>query len=161
MIDLILAIVFGVFYILYIEYLHAVLRFSGIGKMAIERNLKDFDFGHVIRHYMGYGGGILGVIIGLSLIVVFIRQGLLKFMVEGSPQFAHSVEMNSVYGLAISSAIFFTILGIVLSFIFGGKDYAASVRAVSAFSKEKMRQMSDESATTQTSPYTTTTTIPK
>jgi hypothetical protein len=145
-IDLILAIVFGVFYILFIEYLHAVQRFSSIGKMAIERNLKDFDFGHVIRHYMGYGGGILGVIIGLSLIVVVIRQGMLKFMQDGSPQFANSVEMNSVYGLAISSAIFFTILGIVLSFIFGGKDYAASVRAVSAFSKDKMRQMSDESA---------------
>jgi len=146
MIDLILAIVFGVFYILFIEYLHAVQRFSAIGKMAIERNLKDFDFGHVIRHYMGYGGGILGVIIGLSMIVVVIRQAMLKFMEEGSPQFAHSIEMNSVYGLAIASAIFFTVLGIVLSFIFG----AASVRAVSAFSKDKMRQMSDESSTKTT-----------
>jgi hypothetical protein len=158
MIDLILAVVFGVFYILFIEYLHSVQRFSQIGKMAIERNLKDFDFGHVIRHYMGYGGAVLGAIIFLSLIVVIIRQGMLKFMQEGAPQFAFSVEMNSVYGLAISSAIFFTIFGIVLSFIFGGKDYAASVRAVSAFSKEKMKQMSDESANKGVQPTGLTTT---
>lgn len=145
-IDLALAIVFGVFFILFIEYLHAVWRFTQIGQMAIERNLKDFDFGHVIRHYMGFGGAILGVIVVISLVVVFMREGFLGMMAENAPQFASSVEMNSVYGLAISSAIFFAIIGIVLSFWFGGRDYAASMKAVRAFSKEKLRQMSDESS---------------
>jgi len=142
--DLILALIFGVFFILYIEYLHAVFRFNAIGKMAIERNLKDFDFGHVIRHYMGFGGGVLGIIIALSLVVVFLRDMFLTMMAS-TPQVTNSVEMNSVYGLAISSSIIFTILGIVLSFWFGSRDYAASIRAVSSFSKERMRQMSDES----------------
>jgi hypothetical protein len=146
-VDLALAIVFGVFFILFIEYLHAVWRFTSIGKMAIERNLKDFDFGHVIRHYMGFGGGVLGIIVVLSVVVVFLRNGILAMM-SGTPQLTSSVEMNSVYGLAISSAIIFTILGITLSFWFGSRDYAASIRAVSSFSKEKMRQMSDEGKTT-------------
>jgi hypothetical protein len=147
-VDLALAIVFGVFFILFIEYLHAVWRFTSIGKMAIERNLKDFDFGHVIRHYMGFGGGVLGIIVVLSVVVVFLRNGILAMM-SGTPQLTSSVEMNSVYGLAISSAIIFTILGITLSFWFGSRDYAASIRAVSSFSKEKMRQMSDEGKTTR------------
>ncbi len=145
-VDLLLAIVFGIFFILFIEYLHAVWRFTSIGKMAIERNLKDFDFGHVIRHYMGFGFGVLGIIVVLSVIVIFLRNGILAMM-AGTPQLTHSVEMNSVYGLAISSAIIFTILGIALSFWFGSRDYAASIRAVSSFSKEKMRQMSDEGKT--------------
>lgn len=148
-VDLALAIVFGVFFILFIEYLHAVWRFTSIGKMAIERNLKDFDFGHVIRHYMGFGGGVLGIIVVLSVIVVFLRNAILAMM-AGTPQLTNSVEMNSVYGLAISSAIIFTILGIALSFWFGSRDYAASIRAVSAFSKERMRQMSDEGKTRKT-----------
>jgi hypothetical protein len=70
--------------------------------------------------------------------------------------------MNSVYGLAISSAIFFAIIGIVLSFWFGGRDYAASMRAVRAFSKEKLRQMSDESASRGAQPLQATTVdVPK
>jgi hypothetical protein len=145
-VDLALAIIFGVFFILFIEYLHAVWRFTAVGKMAIERNLKDFDFGHVIRHYMGFGAGVLGAIVLLSVIVVLLKEGILAMMAS-TPQVAHSIEMNSVYGLAISSAIIFTILGIVLSFWFGSRDYAASIRAVSAFSRERMRQMSDEGKT--------------
>lgn len=146
MLDLALAIIFGVFFILFIEYLHAVWRFTAIGRMALERNLKDFDFGQVIRHYMSFGGGVLGIIVVVSVGVVFLRNGFLAAM-SSTPQLTHSVEMNSVYGLAISSAIIFTILGIVLSFWFGSRDYAASIRAVSAFSRERMRQMSDESKT--------------
>jgi hypothetical protein len=153
MLDLILAIVFGVFFILFVEYLHAVWRFTAIGRMALERNLKDFDFGHVIRHYMSFGGGVLGIIVVLSLVIVFLRNGFLAAMAS-TPQLTHSIEMNSVYGLAISSAIIFTILGIVLSFWFGSRDYAASIRAVSAFSRERMRQMSDEGKTARPTPST-------
>jgi len=161
-VDLALAIVFGVFFILFIEYLHAVWRFTSIGKMAIERNLKDFDFGHVIRHYMAFGGGVLGIIVVLSVIVVFLRNGILAMM-AGTPQLTSSIEMNSVYGLAISSAMIFTILGIALSFWFGSRDYAASIKAVSSFSKEKMRQMSDEGKTRQRPGLTNaiTTEVPK
>lgn len=161
MLDLILALVFGVFFILFVEYIHAVYRFTQIGKMAIERNLKDFDFDHVINHYMGFGGAILGVIVVISVIVVFIRQGILAAIQESMPQFANSVEMNSVYGLAISSAIFFSFTGIALSFYFGQKDYLASVRAVSAFSKERMRQMSEESTDAGTPLTADTIEVPK
>jgi len=158
MLDLALAIIFGVFFILFIEYLHAVWRFTSIGKMALERNLKDFDFGRVIRQYMSFGGGVLGVIVVLSVCVVFLRNGFLAAMAS-TPQLTHSVEMNSVYGLAISSAIIFTILGIVLSFWFGSRDYAASIRAVSAFSRERMRQMSDEGKAQKTVGPTTAVTL--
>lgn len=152
--DLALAIIFGVFFILFIEYLHAVWRFTAIGRMALERNLKDFDFGNVIRHYMSFGGGVIGIIVLISVAIVFLRNGFLAAMAS-TPQLTHSVEMNSVYGLAISSAIIFTILGIFLSFWFGSRDYAASIRAVSAFSRERMRQMSDEGKAQKTGPAPT------
>jgi hypothetical protein len=143
--ELSLAIVFGVFFLLFIEYLHAVKRFTDIGRMAIERNLKDFDFGHVIRHYISFGFMVLGGIVGISLVVVFLRNVILGGLEGWVPQFARSIEMQSVYGLAISSALVFCLLGIVLSFVFGGREYVTSVRAVTAFSKEKLRELSDRS----------------
>jgi len=137
--DLFVALLFGLFLLLSIEYMSAVSRFYGIGKMAIERNLMNFDFNQVMRNYISFGFGMMVVILVISLVIVFSRS-ILKMAMP--VQFAVSVEMNSVYGLAISSAMIFTIIGIALTFMFGGRQMAKDVRSVTAFSKEKLKEIS-------------------
>jgi hypothetical protein len=88
---------------------------------------------------------ILGVIVGLSLAVVFLRNVLLGGLEGSVPQFARSIEMQSVYGLAMSSALVFCLIGIILSFVFGGREYMTSMKAVTSFSRDKLRELSDRS----------------
>lgn len=145
--DLFVALLFGLFLLLSIEYMSAVSRFYGIGKMAIERNLLNFDFNQVMRNYISSGFAMMVVILIISLVIVFARS-ILKLAMP--VQFAVSVEMNSVYGLAISSAMIFTIIGIALTFMFGGRALAQDVRSVTAFSKEKLKEISATSQKTGT-----------
>ena len=125
--EFILAILFAVFYLLFLEYTHAVRRFWEIGEMAIEKNLKDFDFGHVLRQYIVMGFMWLVVAIIITIGVVGFQMAMQLYL---PPQLGQSAEMRSVYGLAIAEGVIFVLLGLVLSFVLGRKEYAQSFRAV-------------------------------
>jgi hypothetical protein len=124
--DFILAFLFAVFFLFFLEYTHGVRRFWEIGHMAIEKNLKDFDFGHVLRQYIVMGFVWFVVAIVLSLAIVGVQLALENYL---PAQLGQSAEMMSVYGLAVAEGIVFVILGLGLSFVLGRKDYAQSFRA--------------------------------
>lgn len=124
--DFILSFLFAVFFLFYLEYMHGVRRFWEIGQMAIEKNLRDFDFGHVLRQYMvmGFVWFIVAIVV---MFVIVVAQLLMQLNLP--PQLGKSAEMNSVYGLAVAEGMVFVIIGLVLTFILGRKDYAQSLRA--------------------------------
>jgi len=127
--DFILAILFAIFFLFFLEYTHGVRRFWEIGHMAIEKDLKDFDFGHVLRQYIVMGFVWFVVAILLTLGIVGVQLALQTYL---PAQLGQSAEMMSVYGLAVAEGIVFVILGLILSFILGRKDYAQSFRAGAA-----------------------------
>jgi len=132
--DFILALLFAIFFLLFMEYTHGVRRFWEIGEMAIEKNLKEFDFGHVLRQYIVMGFVWLVVIIIISIAVVGIQLAMVSFL---PAQLGQSTELNSVYGLAVAEGLLFTILAVVLAVVMGlGRgDFAprkAPVRAAPA-----------------------------
>jgi len=109
--DFILALMFAIFFLLFLEYTHGVRRFWEIGEMAIEKNLREFDFGHVLRQYIVMGFVWLGVIIGITMAVVAIQYGFVSLLPD---QLGRSAEMNSVYGLAIAEGLMFAIVAVVV-----------------------------------------------
>lgn len=114
--DFILALLFAIFFLLFMEYTHGVRRFWEIGEMAIEKNLRDFDFGHVLRQYILMGFVWLIVIVVITVVVVLIQLGLVSFL---PAQLGKSAEMNSVYGLAVAEGLVFVILAVVLAIVMG------------------------------------------
>jgi hypothetical protein len=124
--DFILALLFAIFFLFFLEYTHGVRRFWEIGHMAIEKNLKDFDFGHVLRQYIVMGFVWFVVAILLALAIVGVQLAMQNYL---PAQLGQSAEMMSVYGLAVAEGIVFVILGLILSFFLGRKDYAQSFRA--------------------------------
>lgn len=129
--DFILALLFAIFFLLFMEYTHGVRRFWEIGEMAIEKNLKEFDFGHVLRQYIVMGFVWLVVIIIISMTVVAIQLAMVTFL---PAQLGQSTEMNSVYGLAVAEGLLFTILAVVLAIVlgFGRGDFATRKAPVKA-----------------------------
>lgn len=129
--DFILALLFAIFFLLFMEYTHGVRRFWEIGEMAIEKNLKEFDFGHVLRQYIVMGFVWLIVIVVLTLAVVGIQLALVSFL---PAQLGQSAEMNSVYGLAVAEGLLFVILAVILSMVlgFGRGDFASRKAPVKA-----------------------------
>ncbi len=129
--DFILALLFAVFFLLFMEYTHGVRRFWEIGEMAIEKNLKEFDFGHVLRQYIVMGFVWLIVIVVITMVVVAIQLGLVAFL---PAQLGQSAEMNSVYGLAVAEGLVFIILAVALTVVMGlGRgDFASQKAAVKA-----------------------------
>lgn len=142
--ELALSIVFAVFFLLYIEYLHASKRFTDIGEMAIRRNLKEFDFGHVVNHYIAFGFAMLILVLVIAMAVVGLQMLLTRSVFE---QFGRSVEVNSVFGFAMAEAVFFGLLGIVLAVIFGGKEYVKSIKTAASYSRKKLDELASRAAT--------------
>jgi hypothetical protein len=127
--DFILALLFAIFFLFFLEYTHGVRRFWEIGHMAIEKDLRDFDFGHVLRQYIVMGFVWFVVAILITVGIVGVQMAMQAFL---PAQLGQSAEMMSVYGLAVAEGVVFVILGLILSFILGRKDYAQSLRAGAA-----------------------------
>jgi len=134
-----LAVLYGVMFLLYIEYMTAVRRFGQVGRMAIERNLKDFDFGHVISHYMGKGFLLLGIIVLITLVVLGFHITMIQYL--ASPQFADSVELQSVYGVVVAEAVIFSLIAVAVAFAFSGQTGKEEIASVGAFSQTQMDQI--------------------
>ena len=70
---------------------------------------------------------------GIALVVV-------SLFVEGSDLFAKSAELSSVYGIAVASAVFFTLFGLVLTAYYTISATVAKVEKVE-YSREKLKEM--------------------
>ena len=124
-VDFILSLMFAITFLLFIEYMSAVRRFWEIGEMAIVKNLREFDFGHVLRQYMLMSFVWLVIIIIMTMGVVGL-QYILQSQLPA--QVGQSAEINSVYGLAIAEGVVFVLIAVILSLILGRKEYAQSFR---------------------------------
>ncbi len=127
-------LIFALFFLLYIELIHASIRFSEIDDYVVTHNIKDFSVNSVIGNYFLWFA-ILGVIIALFSLLVLLLQVLLSGTVQDvAPQFGFSLEYNSIYSILISLALVFVPIGIVLTFIFG--FFFKSRRAIIVKSRE-------------------------
>jgi hypothetical protein len=53
-----------------LEYLHALSRFVEVGEMAIKRRLTNFNLSGVVKHFLGWGFLMLGIIILVTMGVI-------------------------------------------------------------------------------------------
>ncbi|MEM2868921.1 MAG: hypothetical protein QW379_00660 [Thermoplasmata archaeon] len=126
-VEVIMSLLFAIFFLLFIEYTHGVRRFWEIGEMAIEKNLKDFDYGHVLRQYIVMGMVWLIVIVCITAGIVGLQMGM---QAAFPVQFGKSAEMNSVYGLAIAEGVVFVLAAVGISLVRGRREYAQGLMAV-------------------------------
>ncbi|MEM2900777.1 MAG: hypothetical protein QXT63_08295, partial [Thermoplasmata archaeon] len=113
-----LSVVFAFTFFMYLEYIHGLNRYLEIGEMAIMRNLKDFDLNAVISRYISFGFVIALITMGLTALIMV---SYVFFAAVTPAQFAESMELNSVYGVAMAEAVIFTFLGIALAIYFSLK----------------------------------------
>jgi hypothetical protein len=68
--DIILSLAFAASWFLAVEYLHALTRFVEVGEMAIKRRLTNFNLSGVVKHFLGWGFLMLGIIILVTMGVI-------------------------------------------------------------------------------------------
>ena len=68
--EIILSLAFAVSWFLAVEYLHALTRFVEVGEMAIKRRLSNFNLSGVVKHFLGWGFLMLGIIILVTMGVI-------------------------------------------------------------------------------------------
>jgi hypothetical protein len=112
----------------------ATLTLLAFGVMLVALGVIGSLFIMMSKDYMKgalYLIGVLGA--GIALVVV-------SLFVEGSDLFAKSAELSSVYGIAVASAVFFTLFGLVLTAYYTIAATVAKVEKVE-YSREKLKEM--------------------
>jgi hypothetical protein len=112
----------------------AQMSLFGFGVMLIALGVVGSLFIMMSKDYMK--GAIYLVVVMLSGIALVVF-GLL---VKDTELFARSAELNSVYGIAVASAVFFTLFGLVLTVYYAIAATVAKVEKVE-YSREKMKEM--------------------
>ena len=121
---------FALFTLSYIEFSHATIRFSQIDQYAKSQNIEDFSVNPVIWNYFIWYG-ILTVIIYFFLLgVIFLRWAYMPALEDTAPQFANSIEMNSVYSIVLSIGIIFIPITAVMAYIFGAGSLIKTTKEV-------------------------------
>lgn len=121
---------FALFTLSYIEFSHATIRFSQIDQYAKSQNIEDFSVNPVIWNYFLWYG-ILTVIIYFFLLgVIFLRWAYMPALEDTAPQFANSIEMNSVYSIVLSIGIVFIPIAAVMAYIFGAGSLIKTTKEV-------------------------------
>ncbi len=110
-----LSLVFALTFFMYLEYSHGLNRYLEIGEMAIMRNLKDFDLNAVVSRYIGFGFVVALITLVISAVIMV---SYVIIAAVAPPQFSESMELNSVYGIAMGEAVIFTFIGIALAIFF-------------------------------------------
>ena len=137
-IELILAFAFGASWILAIEHLHAVGRFVELGAYVTRQRLSSFSLGSVVKHFQVYGIGLIAIITVVTGVVVV---GIPWVFSKGSSgTFARSVELNSVFGIALAATVLFTLSALILVFVRSVVPQRVDVERV-AYSRDRMDDM--------------------
>jgi hypothetical protein len=136
--ELALAFAFAASWILAIEHLHAVMRFVELGAYVTRQRLTTFSLGGVVNHFQVYGAGLVGIILVVAAVVVV---GVPWVFSKGSSEaFGRSVELNSVFGVALATAVVFTLSALILVFVRSVIPQRVEVERV-AYSRDRMEDM--------------------
>jgi hypothetical protein len=112
----------------------AMLTLLAFGVMLVALGVVGSLFIMMSKDYVK-GALYLIAVLGAGIALV-----VLSLFVEGSDLFAKSAELNSVYGIAVSSAVFFTLFGLVLTAYYTISATVAKVEKVE-YSREKLKEM--------------------
>ena len=121
---------YAFFAISYIEFSHAAVRFSQIDQYAKSQNIEDFSVNPVIWNYFFWYGLLFVIIYAFLLGVIFLRWAYMPALEESAPQFANSIEMNSVYSIALSIGLIFVPIAAILAYIFGSGSLIKTTKEV-------------------------------
>lgn len=136
--ELVLAFVFGASWLLAIEHMHAVGRFVELGAYVTRQRLTTFSLRGVVNHFQVYGIGLVGIITVVTAVIVV---GVPWVFAKGtSGTFARSVELASVFGVALAAAVVFTLSAIILVFVRSVMPQRVEVERV-AYSRDRMEDM--------------------
>jgi uncharacterized membrane protein len=136
--ELALAFVFGLSLLLAIEHLHAVMRFVELGAYVTRKRLTSFRLSSVVDHFQIYGIGLVALI---ALVTAIVIVGVPWVFSQGSdPSFGRSVELNSVFGMALAAAVVFSLSAIILVFVRTVIPQRVEVERV-AYSRDRMEDM--------------------
>lgn len=136
--ELALAFVFGASWLLALEHMHALTRFVELGAYVTRQRLDTFSLGGVVNHFQVYGVGLVAIIGAVSAVVVV---GVPWVFSKGtSGVFARSVELNSVFGIALAAAVVFTLSALILVFVRSVVPQRVDVERV-AYSRDRMEDM--------------------
>lgn len=136
--ELLLAFVFGASWLLAVEHLHALTRFVELGAYVTRQRLDSFSLGGVVNHFQVYGVGLVAIIGVVTAVVVV---GVPWVFSKGtSGVFSRSVELNSVFGVAMAAAVVFTLSALILVFVRSVVPQRVDVERV-AYSRDRMDDM--------------------
>ncbi|MCJ2541262.1 MAG: hypothetical protein LN414_08340 [Candidatus Thermoplasmatota archaeon] len=136
--ELVLAFVFAASWLLAVEHLHAVGRFVELGAYVTRQRLTQFSLGGVIDHFQIYGVGLVTIILAAAAIVIIGVPWV--FSKGSSGTFARSVELASVFGIALAAAVVFTLSALILVFVRSVVPQRVDVERV-AYSRDRMGDM--------------------
>ncbi|HEX9710650.1 MAG TPA: hypothetical protein VGB42_11885 [Candidatus Thermoplasmatota archaeon] len=122
----------------YYEYLDAYQRFTDVARMLVERNLQSFNVNQVIGNFLARGGMLSGIFLASALLILtFVTQG---FAAVFGRDLAESIEMQGVFGQALSITLIFTLVGAVWAFLFLFLERETEVEQV-AYSRQQISEM--------------------
>ena len=140
--ELALAFVFGISLLLAIEHLHAVMRFVELGTYVTRQGLTTFRLSSVVDHFQIYGIGLVALI---ALVTAIVIVGVPWVFAQGSDaSLGRSVELNSVFGMALAAAVVFSLSAIILVFVRTVIPQRVEVERV-AYSRDRMEDMLNSS----------------
>ena len=116
-----LILVYGVAFLLFIEYAYASLRYSKIKQYAEVQGLDGLELNPVLTSYIGVSFVLAG---GAMLVtfLVFIASKAVSMYIP-SEALRASIEFNSIYGVTIAASVIFGLIGIIYTFVFGWEGF--------------------------------------
>lgn len=132
------ALAFAFAWLLTVEHMHALLRFGRLGAYATRMRLVGFDLGGVMRHFVAFGLGVGLVVLALTALVALAVP--LAIELTSGAGLSRSVELPSVYGIAIASALVFGLCAIILALRGQIAPQTMDVERV-AYSRDSMEEM--------------------
>ena len=136
--ELLLAFAFAATWLLAVEHLHALGRFVELGAYVTRQRLTTFRLGGVVNHFQVYGLGLVAIISAVTAVVVVGVPWV--FSKGSSGTFARSVELASVFGVALAMAVVFTLSALILVFVRSVIPQRVDVERV-AYSRDTMEDM--------------------
>lgn len=116
--NVLLSVLYAMSVLLFIEFGHATIRFNEISNFIRENRVTDMRLGSVITAYLVKGLVILGIVALISLAILFVNLGLaeLSFLPE---ILVESVELNSIYGLAVTMVFVIGLSAVIIALATG------------------------------------------
>jgi len=109
-----------------------------LGAYVTRQRLTTFSLGGIVNHFQVYGIGLVSIITVVTAIVVVGVPWV--FGAGSSGTFARSVELASVFGIALAATVVFTLSALILVFVRSVMPQRVEVERV-AYSRDRMEDM--------------------